>query len=64
MKDITRNDYLDFSGHFTVCAQCGYRFTRGENGFRINQTGDIVHEGCFIDYAEDNRQQFVERVDF
>lgn len=53
-----------FSGHYTVCAQCGYRFTRGDEALRIKETGDIVHSECYIDYADDNIDELAEKLEF
>ena len=53
-----------FSGHFTVCAQCGYRFAVGDEALRIKETGDIVHSECYIDYVDDNMEEFTEKMDF
>ena len=53
-----------FGGGSTVCAQCGYRFTKGDDAIRIRQTGDIIHTDCFIDYSEDNREELTEEFEF
>lgn len=59
-----RNDYTDFSGHMTVCAQCGYRFVDGDEALRVRQTGDIIHRDCWMDYTEDNREELSDIIDF
>lgn len=56
--------FIDFTGHFTVCAQCGYRFIKGDDALRIRQTGDIIHESCWMDYADDNVSELSEDVEF
>ncbi len=38
----------------TLCAQCGYRFVRGERMLRFHETGDFIHDGCLMDYVDDN----------
>ena len=53
-----------FAGHYTVCAQCGYRFTRGDEALRIKETGDIVHNDCYVDYMDDNMAELVEKMEF
>lgn len=53
-----------FGGHATVCAQCGYRFVKGDEALRIKQTGDIIHSDCFIDYNEDNAEELAEKFEF
>ena len=42
----------------TVCAQCGYRFEKGDEVLEINETGDVIHEDCRADYFEDNIEEF------
>lgn len=64
MKTAKRNESADFSGHMTVCAQCGYRFVSGENAFWVKDTGDVVHKDCFGDYSEDNIGEFTEEINF
>jgi hypothetical protein len=53
-----------YGGGSTVCAQCGYRFIKGDEALRIKQTGDIIHSDCFIDYSEDNREELSEEFEF
>lgn len=53
-----------FSGHFTVCAQCGYRFVSGDDALRIKETGDIIHNDCFFDYMDDNMDEIAEKMEF
>lgn len=59
-----RNEFRDFSGYVTVCAQCGYRFARGDEALRIKQTGDVVHSECYIDYTDDNRGELADILEF
>ena len=40
--------------HITFCAQCGYRFVRGDEILRLNHSRDLIHRDCFIDYCDDN----------
>lgn len=64
MERFEGHEKYDFSGHMTVCAQCGYRFVSGEKALWIKQTGDIVHGDCFSDYTEDNVSEFTKEIDF
>ena len=64
MEKEQKNNCSDFSGHATVCAQCGYRFVRGEHGLWIKETKDVVHNDCFGDYVEDNIYEFTEEMIF
>ncbi len=48
------SDYDDEYCGCTVCAQCSYRFVKGDDVLKIRITGDIIHKDCFIDYADDN----------
>jgi hypothetical protein len=64
MQEEKRNNCRDFSGHATVCAQCGYRFIRGETALWVNETKDVVHRDCFADYVEDNLYEFTEEMNF
>ena len=61
---MERIESYDFSGHSTVCAQCGYRFVPGERGLMIKQTGDGGHTDCFDDYTEDNIYEFTDEICF
>lgn len=61
---MQRQDFSNFSGHITVCAQCGYRFTAGDDALWIRETGDVVHRDCFADYTQDNIEEFTEVIDF
>ena len=60
----TRSDYLNFSGHMTLCAQCGYRFVRGDEGYRVRETGDVIHRDCLMDYIDDNVNELCDEIDF
>ena len=53
----------DVIGTTTVCAQCGYRFVKGDGVLRINQTGDCVHKDCFPDYIDENMEEFCEEFE-
>lgn len=64
MENYSRNYSGDFSGHMTVCAQCGYRFVSGERALWVRDTGDVVHRDCFGDYTEDNISEFTDEVGF
>ena len=64
MEVERRNNCCDFSGHATVCAQCGYRFINGEKALWVKDTKDVVHSDCFADYVEDNICEFTEEMDF
>ena len=60
---MTRSVF-EFGGHNTVCAQCGYRFARGDEALRVKATGDIIHRECLMDYTEDNMNELTEEIDF
>lgn len=64
MEKERGKNHTDFSGHITVCAQCGYRFVSGERALWFKETGDIVHRDCFADYAEDNIGEFTDEISF
>lgn len=55
---------MDFTGYVTVCAQCGYRFARGEGALKIRQTGDVIHRECFMDYTDDNKEELCDVLEF
>lgn len=38
----------------TVCAQCGYRFTKFDDAVRVNDTGDVIHKECWMEYSDEN----------
>ncbi len=61
---INTNNCSNFSGHITVCAQCGYRFVSGDDALWVKETGDVVHKDCFGDYIEDNAAEFTESIEF
>ena len=54
----------NFSGHLTVCAQCGYRFVRGDEGLWVKETGDVIHKDCWLDYSDDNADEFTNVLTF
>ena len=62
--DIPGNRNLDGSYHFTVCAQCGYRFVKGDEAVMVKDTGDVIHKGCWFDYTDDNMQEMTQEIDF
>ena len=64
MNDVYINRYNVFSGHMTICAQCGYRFVRGDETLTVKETGDVIHKSCWMDYSEDNRDELCEETDF
>ncbi len=57
-------EYFDATIHGTLCAQCGYRFVRGDEALKIHETGDIVHYECLMDYTEDNVDTLCDKIDF
>ena len=59
-----RNEFMDFGGVATVCAQCGYRLVRGDEALRVKQTGDIIHNECFMDYTDDNKTELTDIFEF
>ncbi len=59
-----RNEFRDFTGYITVCAQCGYRFARGDEALRVKQTGDVIHVECFMDYTDDNKDELTDILEF
>lgn len=64
MENFKKKVYSDYNSHMVVCAQCGYRFAKGDEGYVIKATDDIIHRDCFMDYAEDNMAEFCDTVDF
>ena len=48
----------------TVCAQCGYRFVKGDEALMVKETGDIIHKGCWYDYTDDNVSELTEEMEF
>lgn len=52
------------SEHITVCAQCGYRFESGDEALRVNETGDVIHVDCWMDYTDDNIDEFTQKIEF
>ena len=54
----------NFAGHCTVCAQCGYRFVHGDEALKIKETGDIIHNDCYVDYMDDNVEEIAEKIEF
>lgn len=59
-----RNEFIDFSGCVTVCAQCGYRFARGDEAYKVKQTGDVIHTECYMDYTDDNKEELTDILEF
>lgn len=47
----------------TLCAQCGYRFVRGERVLRVHDTGDFIHDGCLVDYVDDNLSEICDEFE-
>lgn len=60
----SRNRFEAFSASSTVCAQCGYRFIRGDEAYRVNETGDVIHRECWIDYSDDYVGELCSEVEF
>ncbi len=56
------SEYEDEYCGCSICAQCGYRFVSGDDVLKVKITGDIIHEDCFIDYADDNVDVLSNRV--
>lgn len=48
------DDYFDDSFDDEKCAYCKEAITKGQVRARVFTTGDIIHEDCWQDYAEDN----------
>lgn len=48
LRELKRGYSLD------VCCSCGCEIRRGERQAKVYSTGDIIHEECWSDYAEDN----------
>ena len=40
------------------CSYCGCAVMPGEEAIRIYSNGDIVHLGCWQEYAEENMESF------
>ena len=64
MENFKKNGYSDYNNHMVVCAQCGYRFVKGDEAYVVKPTEDIIHKDCFLDYAEDNMNDLCECVEF
>ena len=63
MSNIYSNRYDAYSGCATICAQCGYRFVKGDEALVVKQTQDVIHKGCWMDYGEDNMDELCEETD-
>lgn len=64
MDNIVNRNYLDFGGFSTICAQCGYRFIKGDEALRVKETGDIIHRECYMDYTDDNVTELTDSIEF
>ena len=64
MSNIYSGKYGIFSGHMTICAQCGYKFVDGDEALTVKGTSDVIHKGCWMDYSEDNVDELCEETDF
>ncbi len=58
-----RENRFDGVSGRTICAQCGYRFIRGDIILRVHQTGDMIHKDCFMDYADDNVEEMCDEFE-
>ena len=47
-------DYFDDCFDDEKCAYCGDYITKGQVRAKVFTTGDVIHEDCWRDYAEDN----------
>ncbi len=59
-----KNEYFEAVHHYTVCAQCGYRFVSGDEALVVKQTGDMIHRDCYMDYNEDNMNELCESIEY
>ena len=46
-------DYFDDSFEHDTCAYCGEVISAGQVRARVYTTGDLIHEDCWRDYAEE-----------
>ena len=58
------DDFTASRCHITACAQCGYRLIKGDSVLRVNETGDVIHRDCWIDYFDENMEEFAMNMDF
>ncbi len=64
MEKTKRTDFISpVRLMMTACAQCGYRFEKGDVALEINETGDVIHDGCRMDYFEDNIEEFSSSIE-
>lgn len=40
------------------CCQCGFELLPGEDAVEIYATGDVIHKGCWNEYADENADIF------
>ena len=59
MEDFTKSRC-----HITACAQCGYRLIVGDSALHVHETGDVIHKDCWMDYFEENMDNFAVSMDF
>lgn len=48
------DDYYDDGFEAEKCHYCGCAILSGQLKARVYTTGDIIHEACWQDYAEEN----------
>lgn len=55
-EEIIYSHLLDLDHGYTLqrCRYCGYEIRRGQKRAQVCSTGDMIHEECWQDYAEDN----------
>ena len=67
MTDKTQENIQYFSAHgrhMTVCAQCGYRLMKSDTVLNVNETGDLIHKDCWVDYFDENLGLFACEMEF
>ena len=64
MGFTARSEYNDYRRHTTLCAQCGYAFAKGDEAYYVKATGDLIHRDCFMDYTDDNIDEFTDTIEF
>ncbi len=62
MSCMDERNFDDNYSTCTVCAQCGYRFSKYDEAIRIKSTDDVIHRDCWIDYSDENVNELCEQV--
>lgn len=70
--NLGNGDFFSDDGIFSVkertcyeysekCCHCGYELLCGEDALVLNN-GDVIHESCWTDYADENIDTFGRRI--